>query len=34
HRSDAEARIAKVPVVMVDGPVALCDGGERGEKQQ
>ncbi|CAM9875524.1 unnamed protein product [Ectocarpus sp. 8 AP-2014] len=27
HRSDAEARIAKVPVVMVDGPVALCDGG-------
>lgn len=31
HRSDAEARIAKVPVVMVDGPVALCDGGERSE---
>lgn len=28
HRSDAEARIAEVPVVMVDGPVALCDGGE------
>ncbi|CAB1103305.1 unnamed protein product [Ectocarpus sp. CCAP 1310/34] len=27
HRSDAEARIAEVPVVMVDGPVALCDGG-------
>lgn len=29
HRSDAEAKIAQVPVVMVDGPVALCDGGER-----
>eukprot|EP00904_Undaria_pinnatifida_P013984 jgi/Undpi1/9716/HiC_scaffold_27.g12172.m1 len=27
HRSDAEAKIAEVPVVMVDGPVALCDGG-------
>ena len=30
HRSDAEARIAEVPVVMVDGPVALCDGGAWG----
>lgn len=30
HRSDAEAKIAEVPVVMVDGPVALCDGGEEG----
>lgn len=30
HRSDAEARIAKVPVVQVEGSVALCDGGERG----
>ena len=30
HRSDAEAKIAEVPVVMVEGPVALCDGGERG----
>lgn len=29
HRSDAEARIAEVPVVMVDGAVALCDGGKR-----
>lgn len=29
HRSDAEAKIAEVPVVWVDGPVALCDGGER-----
>lgn len=29
HRSDAEARIAEVPVVMVEGSVALCDGGER-----
>lgn len=28
HRSDAEARIDEVPVVMVDGPVALCDGGK------
>eukprot|EP00903_Cladosiphon_okamuranus_P010181 g9640.t1 len=27
HRSDAEARLAEMPVVMVDGPVALCDGG-------
>ncbi|CAM9456252.1 unnamed protein product [Scytosiphon promiscuus] len=27
HRSDAEARIAEVPVVMVEGSVALCDGG-------
>lgn len=28
HRSDAEELIAKVPIVMVDGPIALCDGGE------
>lgn len=28
HRSDAEAKIAEVPVVMVEGSVALCDGGE------
>lgn len=28
HRSDAEARIDEIPVVMVDGPVALCDGGK------
>lgn len=29
HRSDAEAKIAEVPVVMVEGSVALCDGGEK-----
>jgi len=27
HRSDAELRIAKVPVVEVEGNVAVCDGG-------
>jgi NADH dehydrogenase (ubiquinone) Fe-S protein 6 len=27
HRSDAEQRIAKVPVVEVEGNVAVCDGG-------
>ncbi|RLN48731.1 hypothetical protein BBJ28_00001454 [Nothophytophthora sp. Chile5] len=27
HRSDAELRIAKVPVVEVAGSVAVCDGG-------
>lgn len=27
HRSDAELRIAKVPVVEVEGSVAVCDGG-------
>ncbi|CAK4070845.1 unnamed protein product [Aphanomyces euteiches] len=27
HRSDAELRIAKVPVVEVDTDVAVCDGG-------
>ncbi|TMW59466.1 hypothetical protein Poli38472_004535 [Pythium oligandrum] len=27
HRSDAELRIAAVPVVEVDGHVAVCDGG-------
>ena len=32
HRSDAEARIDEVPVVMVDEQVALCDGGKK-EKQ-
>merc|ERR1712166_1308671 len=26
-RSDAEARIAEVPVIMVDGDMAYCDGG-------
>lgn len=30
HRSDAEAKIAEVPVVLVEGSVALCDGGEEG----
>lgn len=29
HRSDAEELIAEVPIVMVDGEVALCDGGTR-----
>lgn len=28
HRSDAEAKIAEVPVVQVEGSVALCDGGK------
>lgn len=32
HRSDAEAKIAEVPVVLVDGPVALCEGGEDHKK--
>ncbi|CAM9563587.1 unnamed protein product [Discosporangium mesarthrocarpum] len=27
HRSDAEERIAQLPVVEVDGEVALCTGG-------
>ncbi|GAB9469949.1 Nadh:ubiquinone oxidoreductase, ndufs6/13 kda subunit [Globisporangium polare] len=27
HRSDAEQRIAQLPVVEVDGDVAVCDGG-------
>lgn len=27
HRSNAEALVNEVPVVEVDGPVALCDGG-------
>lgn len=27
HRSDAEQRIAKVPIVEVAGTVAVCDGG-------
>lgn len=27
HRSDAEELVNKVPVVAVDGPTALCDGG-------
>ena len=27
HRSDAEVLINEVPVIEVDGPVALCDGG-------
>lgn len=27
HRSDAEALVAEVPVVLVQGKVALCDGG-------
>ncbi|ETV69362.1 hypothetical protein H257_14968 [Aphanomyces astaci] len=27
HRSDAELRIAQVPVVEVDSDVAVCDGG-------
>lgn len=31
HRSDAEAKIAEVPVVQVEGSVALCDGGESRE---
>merc|ERR1712072_570006 len=26
-RSDAEARIAQVPIIMVDGDMAYCDGG-------
>merc|ERR1711934_143258 len=26
-RSDAEARIAEVPVIMVEGDMAYCDGG-------
>merc|ERR1711865_1039264 len=26
-RSDAEARIAAVPIIMVDGDMAYCDGG-------
>lgn len=30
HRSDAEARIAEMPIVQVDGPVALCEGGQFG----
>lgn len=28
HRSNAEELIAQQPVIEVDGPVALCDGGE------
>lgn len=28
HRSDAEELIAQLPIVEVDGPVALCDGGK------
>lgn len=34
HRSNAEELIDQLPIVEVDGPVALCDGGElslRGE---
>lgn len=27
HRSDAEQRIAKVPVIEVDGELAVCTGG-------
>jgi hypothetical protein len=27
HRSNAEELIKKQPVIMVDGPVAVCDGG-------
>lgn len=27
HRSDAEELISKVPIVMVDEAIALCDGG-------
>ena len=27
HRSNAEKLIAKVPVIKVDGHVAVCDGG-------
>jgi NADH dehydrogenase (ubiquinone) Fe-S protein 6 len=27
HRSDAEQRIAKVPVIEVEGTTAVCDGG-------
>ena len=27
HRSDAEQRINKVPIIYVDGDVAVCDGG-------
>uniref|UniRef100_K3WW26 Zinc finger CHCC-type domain-containing protein n=1 Tax=Globisporangium ultimum (strain ATCC 200006 / CBS 805.95 / DAOM BR144) TaxID=431595 RepID=K3WW26_GLOUD len=27
HRSDAEQRIAQVPVVEVEGNIAVCDGG-------
>ncbi|GLE06585.1 hypothetical protein PINS_up015979 [Pythium insidiosum] len=27
HRSDAEQRIAQVPIVDVEGDVAVCDGG-------
>jgi hypothetical protein len=29
HRSDAEQRIAKVPIIMVDGDSAVCTGGEQ-----
>jgi hypothetical protein len=29
HRSDAEQRIAKVPIIMVDGDSAVCTGGEK-----
>ena len=28
HRSDAEQRIAKVPIIEVDGELAVCTGGE------
>lgn len=28
HRSNAEELISKVPIVEVDGTVALCDGGK------
>jgi NADH dehydrogenase (ubiquinone) Fe-S protein 6 len=27
HRSDAELRIAQVPIVEVEGDAAVCDGG-------
>jgi NADH dehydrogenase (ubiquinone) Fe-S protein 6 len=27
HRSNAEELIKKQPVIMVDGPIAVCDGG-------
>ena len=30
HRSNAQELISKVPVIVVDGTTAVCDGGEFG----